>query len=259
MCYNDSCAVCFLLDASAFSLLLRLLMNIFIPGLARSPIGTRGANAVWKEKRMMPLRFSSFVLVLALMAAQGKAQTPAAPQEKPRPPAATQSFKGNPITRGEVARLIYEAFKSTLFQADKPGGEATFKDVPTNDPDFKVISVLGRRHIFSGDAEGNFNDEAAPSRYEMAQAFDALITELKLTNIKGRLAFTLDMPRDIPANVPAYGAVERLIKLEVALPFNDGYFRGRRPTTDAEVTDGIARVQELVKANFREGSVKQKK
>jgi hypothetical protein len=208
---------------------------------------------------MTPLRFSSIVLVLALLTAQANAQTIAARQEKPRLPAATQSVKGNPITRGEAARLIYEAFKATLFQADKPGEQAAFKDVSANNPDFKVISVLSHRHIFSGDAEGNFNDKAAQSRYDMALAFDALIKELKMPRIKGRLAFTLDMPKDIPANVLAYGAVERMIKLEVALPFNDGYFRGRRATTDAEVTDGIARVQELVKADLREGVVKQNK
>lgn len=207
----------------------------------------------------MFLRSASLVLVLATLAAQGNAQAPDAIQEKPRPSAKTQAIKGKPVTRGKFAAMLYEAFKTTLFQNDKSSEEAPFYDVLATDPDFKVISILRQHHILSGDAEGNFHAQNNPSRYEMAQTFDALITELKLANTQKLLDFTLDMPKDIPANVPACEAVERMIKLEVALPFGDSYFRGRRATTDAEIADGIARVQELVKASAQERAGEQKK
>ena len=145
--------------------------------------------------------------------------------------------------------MTYDAFQTTVFKADsKPGHDTPFVDVRTTDPNFKAIVALARHNIATGTMEGDqlvFHPKEAPSRFDLAQAMEKLIGELKPAGLDKLLSQEYAMPQDIPQSAPAYSAVEKMLKLHVLLPFTDGYFRGKRPTTDAEVAVALARVKEL--------------
>src|SRR5205085_1980205 len=119
------------------------------------------------------------------------------------------------------------------------------RDVTSKDSNYRAIATLTRLSVATGDEQGEFHPGGSVSRYELSQALDRLIAEMKPAGIESVLAAHLDMPKDMSADEPAYGAVGRMIRLIVVVPCTDGYFRGKRPTTDAEVADAIARIKEL--------------
>ena len=160
-----------------------------------------------------------------------------------------QTVKGTPIVRGKVARMIYDAFSAQLDKLHRPiSNRSPFRDVKASDSDYRAIVLLTRRNIATGDEEGNFHPNDSVSRYELAQALDRLVAELKPRGLDPLLAQPLNVPKDIPLDYEALGVIERMIKLGVVVPFTDGYFRGKRPTTDAEVADALTRIKELMKA-----------
>jgi S-layer homology domain len=165
-------------------------------------------------------------------------------QGAPLPPG-MQPVKGNIIPRRKVARVVYDAFKSQLDRHVGPMPRTSpYSDVPVTDPDFRAIVVLSRHKIVAGDATGAFHPQDNVSRYELSMAMDRLVAELKPGGLQSA---AVAMPKDIPSDVEAYSAVERMLSLGVVLPFTDGYFRGKRPTTDWEVANALIRVKALLK------------
>ena len=41
--------------------------------------------------------------------------------------------------------------------------------------------------------------------------------------------------------------MEKILKLSILKPFPDGYFRGKRPTTETEVAEALAAMKQYVK------------
>ena len=164
----------------------------------------------------------------------------------------TQTVKGGPVTRGGVAQMIYDAFRLRL---DKPvralPSKSPYRDVTVKDPNYRAIIILTKHNVATGDEQGDFHPADSVSRYELAQALERLIGALKPKGIDALLAAQLEMPKDISLDNEAYGAVERMIKLGVVVPFTDTYFRGKRPTTDAEVADALIRIKELSASGSR--------
>jgi hypothetical protein len=157
-----------------------------------------------------------------------------------------QTVKGGPVTRGRVAQMIYDAFSSQLDKTVRAlPRQSPYRDVTAKDPNYRAIIILTRHNVATGDVHGDFHPTDSVSRYELAQALERLIGALKPKGIDALLAAHLDMPKDISQDNEAYGAVERMIKLGVVVPFTDSYFRGKRPTTDAEVADALIRIKEL--------------
>lgn len=162
----------------------------------------------------------------------------------------SQGVKGKPITRAQVAQKIYTAFKKTLDKAAAPLQHGSpYQDVTTTYPNFHAILVLNKLNIATMSADEKFQPQESVSRYELSLAMDRLVTVLKSGNLDPLLNAKLQMPMDMPTTAEAYPSVEKMLKLGVVLVFTDGYFRGKRPTTDAEVADALTAVEDLVKAD----------
>lgn len=142
---------------------------------------------------------------------------------------------GNPVTRGEMAKFIVNAFN-----LGTNGNVQQFSDVPSTNPFFSYINVLKTEGIISGYSDGTYRPNALITRGETAKFITNAIQK-RMTPPNGDWGIlTFERFSDVPYSHGFYGEINFLAELGVIGGYSDGTFKPSNNVTRGEMSKMVS-------------------